>query len=65
MERIKQMTNVVEWLQGKKAYIIAFATIVYAVVIVGWQNGDWEQATNLILGALGLSTLRAGITKSK
>jgi len=59
------MTNLIEWLRGKKAYIIAFAAIVYAVVIVGWQNGDWEQATNLILSALGLSALRAGITKSK
>lgn len=34
------------------------AMIAYAVVVVGWQGGDWNQAGQLVIGALGLGTLR-------
>lgn len=53
------------FLQGKKTYVIAFAGLVYAVVIVGWQQGDWSSCWELVLAALGLGGLRAGVTKSQ
>jgi len=45
-------------LEGKKSYLISFVAILYAVVIVGWQQNQWSEAGQLVLGALGLSALR-------
>ncbi len=49
---------------GYKTYIIAGATILYALggLIIG--RVDFELAIPLILGALGVGGLRQGITKS-
>jgi len=63
MEKIKSS------LSGKKTYIIAAITILAVVAekflgidIPGFDTtGDWMA---IVLGALGLGTLRAGITKS-
>ncbi len=48
-------------LQGAKTYIIAIATVCYALggAISGYV--DIQTAIPLILGALGLSGLRAGL----
>ena len=51
------------WLRGKKSYFVAGATILYALVIEGWQNGNWALAGQIIWGALGFSALRAGVAK--
>ena len=47
---------------GKKTYLVAVATIAYA--IGGWVAGylDLSQAIPLILGSLGLSGLRHGVS---
>lgn len=50
-----------EFLKGKKSYLVALITILYALIIVGWQQGDWQQASELVLAALGLSALRNGM----
>jgi hypothetical protein len=57
------MQKLVNFLSGKKAYLVSFALFVYAVVVVGWQGKDWETALELIFGAGGISTIRAGISK--
>jgi hypothetical protein len=50
-------------LEGKKTYLVAAATIAYAVVVYGWQMNDWKTAMDLILGALGMSAMRHGIAQ--
>ncbi len=55
--------KIIETLKGKKAYIIAAGMILYA--LLGWLNGQMPQdkAVELVLEALGLGSLRAGISK--
>jgi hypothetical protein len=50
-----------ELLKGKRTYIIAILTIIYAVT--GWITGYLapDLAIPIILGALGLSALRAAV----
>lgn len=55
------MTQLIQKLSGYKSYAVAVVTVLYAVVIVGGQHGDWNNATQLILGALGLGALRHGM----
>jgi len=52
----------IKWLAGKKTYLVAMAMVLHAVS--GWvlgQEVNWLE----VWGALGLSTLRAGIAKSR
>lgn len=51
--------------KGKKTYIIAVATLCYALggAVAGFH--DWGVAIPLILGALGLAGLRNGIPEVK
>jgi uncharacterized membrane protein len=55
------------WLQGKKTYIIVILAAVFNIgVVFGFWTVDstvWS-FINSILGFLGLGTLRAGVTKS-
>ena len=55
------MTKAFNALKGKKSYIVASVSVVYAVVVVGWQGGDWGAASEVILAALGLAGLRDAI----
>jgi len=52
------------FLQGKKTYIIVVATLCYAIggVIAGYIS--LNECIALILGALGLAGLRAGVADS-
>lgn len=52
-----------KFLSGKKTYFIAVATVVYALTGAAAGLHDWSRATEIILGALGLGALRAGIFK--
>ncbi len=52
-----------KFLQGKKTYCVAAATVIYALVYYGWQMGQWSDAANLALAGLGGMTLRAAIAK--
>jgi len=49
------MTSIIEFLRGKKAYIVGILTI-----ILGFLNHNMEMVTT----GLGIITLRAGITNS-
>ncbi len=50
---------------GYKTYGIALITIVYALVVTGYQQHDWSTAITVCLGASGLGALRHGISKSE
>jgi len=58
------MSGLIDWLKGKKSFIIATVTILYAIVIIGWQQGDWGQAFTIIWAALGFSAFRAGMNNA-
>lgn len=52
-------------LDGYKTYIVAGATILYALVQM-WQGSiDQNTGIQMIAGALGLSALRHGIAKGQ
>lgn len=53
----------INWLQGKKTYLLSVAAILYAVS--GWYIGQFDQHTmiNMMWAALATMTLRAGISK--
>ncbi len=51
-------------ISGKKTYLVVGGAIIYAVL--GWYIGDLssQEAVKLVMGFLGLGTLRAGVAKS-
>lgn len=49
-------------LEGKKTYIVALVSIVYAAAGAFLGYHDWQYAIMVILGALGLAGLRHGVT---
>lgn len=53
--------KIISFLNGKKTYILAFCTIVYAWTAVYYGTLDTQQAIDLTLAALGFSTVRHGI----
>ena len=54
----------IEFLKGKKAYIISGVAAAYGILMYfGAIAGGTDQAVNIIFGALGLSSLRAGVSK--
>jgi hypothetical protein len=54
-----------EFLKGKKAYIVSGVMCLYgSLMYLGWIAGGTDQAINIIFGALGISSLRAGIAKT-
>ena len=48
-------------LTGYKTYIVVAAMIIYAVVVHGIYQGDWNAAVQLILEALALLGIRFGV----
>lgn len=56
------MQSILDFLSGKKTYVIAIATgILAGLQAYGIVIPDYVYA---LLGAIGLGTLRAGVTKS-
>lgn len=54
-----------QFLSGKKTYIVAFVIAgVNLAQAVGWITTEHLNAINAFLAALGLTALRAGVTKS-
>jgi hypothetical protein len=53
-----------EWLKGKKTYIVAAALVLTA--LSGFVTGDvtLAQAVDQVLIGLGIGTLRAGVAKA-
>lgn len=61
------MQSILDWLSGKKTYVVAILLAVFDVgVTFGWWTFDNAvvQAVNALLAAFGLGFLRAGVTKS-
>jgi hypothetical protein len=56
------MSKVQQFLQGKKTYIIVIVAIVFNT-LVQYEVIDpsYTQYVNIVLSALGLGTLRAGV----
>lgn len=57
------MGKLLELLQGKKTYLVSLAMVLYAVLGFALGQLDQEMTVQLVLSALGLSALRAGISK--
>jgi len=58
------MNKITNFLQGKKTYIIVVVAIVFNTLVqYGVIDPSYTEFVNIVLGALGLGTLRAGINK--
>jgi hypothetical protein len=61
------MTGFIEWLKGKKSYILLVVAFVFNLgLLQGWWTADsstWQAIDTLILALLGVS-FRAAIQKS-
>jgi hypothetical protein len=58
------MNKLQGFLQGKKTYGIVIVAIVFNTLVqYGVVDPSYTQYVNIILSALGLGTLRAGINK--
>ena len=58
------MLNIINWLSGKKTYIIAVVgAVLNLAVAFGWITPENLTEINAVLVALGLGTLRAGVAK--
>ena len=57
------MKRFLDWLSGKKTYVVACAAGIYAV---GIQRGAWEHAAwlDVLFGATATATMRAGVAKA-
>ena len=54
-----------EFLQGKKTYIIAaISGLVFFAQTLGWITPEQVEQIYLLLAPLGLATLRAGVDKA-
>jgi len=55
---MQKLLNLWSWLKGKKTYIVASVTIVYALSGAYLKYFPYDHAAELIFGALGLGALR-------
>lgn len=51
------------WIDGKKTYIAGWATFLYALVGVGFGQGDWHTALPMLFGSFGAIGFRSAIAK--
>src|SRR5581483_7857599 len=63
--RSKQGGFMPEALSGKRTYIIAAATIAYAVLGYYTGNLDFNRAVEIVLNGAGLAALRAGVARAQ
>lgn len=58
------MNKVLAYLQGKKTYIIIIVAIVFNTLVqLGYIDASYVEYVNIVLAALGLGALRAGVSK--
>lgn len=58
------MNKSLAFLEGKKTYIVAVVLAVLNLAVAfGWITPDHLNQINVVLAALGLSALRAGVEK--
>ena len=55
------MENIIEFLKGKKTYIVAATMIIYAASAAVLGEMSWQQAILYIFNGLGLGTLRLAV----
>jgi hypothetical protein len=48
-------------MRGYRTYLTAAAMVIYAVVVLGIDNGNWLEAIPMILTALALIGIRTGV----
>lgn len=60
-KKVNLVSRFWNYLKGKKTHIVSLVVIVYAVVVVGWQGGEWQTSAEMIMAALGLSSVRHAI----
>jgi hypothetical protein len=54
-----------ETVSGKKTYIVAAATIAYALLGYYTGNLDFNRAVEVVLNGAGLAALRAGVARAQ
>lgn len=54
--------NLWNQLKGKKTYIVTAATLLYAVLVLGWGDNNWSAVLPYVFGGLGGATLRHAIS---
>jgi len=60
------VNKVMDFLSGKKTYIVVAVAILFNTLVqLGYLQVEHVEYVNLVLGALGLATLRAGISKTQ
>lgn len=58
------MKQVINFLQGKKTYIVIIVAIVFNTLVqLGYIDYGYVEYVNIVLAALGLGALRAGVSK--
>lgn len=58
------MNKILSYLQGKKTYIIIIVAIVFNTLVqLGYVDASYVEYVNIVLAALGLGALRAGVSK--
>jgi len=58
------MKNILNELQGRKTYIVVIVAIIFNTLVqYGYVDPSYTQYVNIVLSALGLGALRAGISK--
>lgn len=58
------MKKIISSLSGSKTYIVVIVAIIFNTLVqYGYVDPSYVQYVNIILSALGLGALRAGISK--
>jgi len=56
--------KILEWLKGKKTYLVAISTIIGAIASYASGTIEVGEMIKIIVAAIMAMTIRAGITKS-
>jgi hypothetical protein len=61
---MQKLTNLYYALEGKRTYIVAVVLAVLNLAVAfGWVSPENLTQINIVLGALGISALRASVSK--
>ena len=55
--------NIIEWLKGKKSYVIAIGAVAYGLYMGFSGAMEWKEVLPYILGGGGLAAIRAALAK--
>lgn len=59
------MTNLIEYLKGKKTFFVCAASVLYALSALATGHMDTQAAVEVILAALGGASMRSAIGAPK